>query len=164
MVFLGSEPQRKSDSGLRVALPGTRAMEEEHESYPRFTFLRHLSILELREQVYSLLVRPLGFYTKTLIVYFGKTLSLGPPNLWTLSSWWGWRGAVVEAGSWPRDRAASPGTVQAVVTRSMRLLLREVARGDLCLSDCEVLTLHSTSILGLQASVSTQGYPGSSDG
>ena len=87
MVVLGSEPQRKSDSGLRVALPGTRAMEEEHESYPRFTFLRHLSILELREQVYSLLVRPLGFYTKTLIVYFGETLSLGPPNLWTLSSW-----------------------------------------------------------------------------
>jgi len=26
MVVLGSEPQRKSDSGLRVALPGTWAM------------------------------------------------------------------------------------------------------------------------------------------
>ena len=56
--------------------------EQEHESYPRFTFLRHLSILELREQVCSLLVRPLGFCTKMLIIYFGKTLSLGSPNLW----------------------------------------------------------------------------------
>ena len=92
--------------------------EQEHESYPRFTSLRHLSILELREQVCCLLVRLLGFYTKKLIIYFGKTLSLGSLNLWTLSSWWGWRGAVVEAGSWLRDRAASPGTIQVVATRS----------------------------------------------
>jgi len=38
--------------------------EQKRESFPRFTSLRHLSILELREQVCRLLVRLLGFYTK----------------------------------------------------------------------------------------------------
>ena len=123
--------------------------EQEHESYPRFTFLRHLSILELREQVCSLLVRPLGFCTKMLIIYFGKTLSLGSPNLWTLSSWW--RGPGRGTGSLSRNH---PGCSDQA---HMCLLLRKVARGVLCPSDCEALALHSTSILGPRASVSTRG-------
>lgn len=86
MVVFGSEPQRKSDSGLRVALPGTRAIEEEHESILD-SLSSDISASLNSGSRFSLLVRPLGFYTKTLIVYFGEILSLGCPNLWTLSSW-----------------------------------------------------------------------------
>lgn len=82
--------------------------EQEHESYPRFTFL-HLSILELREQGLQSLGGTTGLLHKN-----ADHLLWENPVTWVPESLdFGARGGGVLA----EGQAASPGTIQVVVTR-----------------------------------------------
>lgn len=130
-----------------VALPRAWAVTQEHESYPRFTF-SHLSILELREQVCSLLVRPLGLHKSADHLLWENPVTWVPESL----------DFELVVGVLAEDRASLSRNHSGCSDQAhMCLRLRKKWRRVLCPSDCEALALHSTSILGPRASVSTQG-------